>query len=152
MALSILNSSDVCADHWNNTEAVPCSWWNETITVACWSRQQFKHCAQTVQTRCLVKFICRWIAVSLFRNVLRALTARKPLMQWSWKRWNCGEVLLPEGSSSWVISWLSLKAADSNPRLPPGEISRINPKSICTRCPKESTSILPLCRSFACKR
>lgn len=43
--------------------------------------------------------------------------------------------MAPLGSSSCVISWLSLKSALSKRMLPPGEISRMNPKSIWTRRP-----------------
>lgn len=49
-----------------------------------------------------------------------------------------------------VISWLSLNAALSKPRFPPGLISRMNPKSMCTMWPWSSNMMLPLCRSFAC--
>jgi hypothetical protein len=48
--------------------------------------------------------------------------------------------IVPEGSMSWVISWLSLNCALSNRRLPPGDVSSMKPKSICTSLPSLTTT------------
>lgn len=41
--------------------------------------------------------------------------------------------------------WVSLKGADSNPRLPPGLFARMNPKSTWITRPWASNKIFPLC-------
>jgi len=43
--------------------------------------------------------------------------------------------ITPEGSRSWVISWLSLKCALSNRMFPPGDVSSMKPKSMRTSLP-----------------
>lgn len=43
--------------------------------------------------------------------------------------------ITPDGSSNWVISWLSLKWALSNRMFPPGEVSNMKPKSMWTSLP-----------------
>jgi len=82
----------------------------------------------------------------------RARAARKPRTHSAWKRRKGAEARPPPGSSSCAISWLSLNAALSKRMLPPGEISRMKPKSMCTRRPRPSSRMLPLCRSLACSR
>lgn len=52
------------------------------------------------------------------------------------KRFQVSLFITPEGSSSCVISWLSLKCALSKRILPPGEVSSIKPKSIWISLPK----------------
>jgi hypothetical protein len=42
-------------------------------------------------------------------------------------------------------SSVSLKGEDSKPRLPPGLLVNMNPKSMCTRLPSALSRILPLC-------
>ena len=42
-------------------------------------------------------------------------------------------------------SCVSLNAEFSNPRFLPGEVERINPKSMCMIWPCESSRMLPLC-------
>jgi hypothetical protein len=55
-------------------------------------------------------------------------------------RYQVSLFIVPEGSMSWVISWLSLNCALSNRRLPPGDVSSMKPKSICTSLPSLTTT------------
>ena len=78
--------------------------------------------------------------------------AKKPRTHNSTNARNEGDARVPPGSINWDISWDSLKAAVSKPRLPPGEVPRMKPKSMWTRWPPREIMMLPLWRSLACSR
>jgi len=77
------------------------------------------------------------------------LTARKACTHSSMNQRNGAASILPPITRT--ISSVSLMSG-SKPRLPPGELSNMKPKSMCMIWPWVSIMILPLWRSFICRR